>query len=217
MAVPPTIPTSFVPPAPSARTARVDIGGAFSFIALSILAIAVLGAGGIFGYQKYLESVKASGDATVVADQQKIDAATIGEFVHLEQRIDTAKQLLAGHLAPSALLDLFGDLTPASVRFSSFKFSASETAGAYKVTAAGTGASFNALAVASASFSASPKLKNPIFSSLTLNKDGSIGFSLTADVPTDLVAATAAALGAGAPSATGTTTPKAASTTLPTP
>ena len=205
MALPPTIPTSFVPRSQTQRPERLDFMGAFFFVGVGILAIAIIGAGAVFGYKLYLERTKAADDALVAHDEQMIDPTVVAGFVRLQQRINTTGLLLNSHIILSQLFSLFEQSTPANVRLGSFAFvtTSGESTG-YTLSVTGTARSFNSLAVASASFSAAPYLRNVIFSNLTVAQSGDVTFTMNADIDPKLVSLSTSG---SSPSPSATTTP----------
>ncbi|MFA7302269.1 MAG: hypothetical protein WC030_00780 [Candidatus Paceibacterota bacterium] len=226
MALPPNIPTSFTPHAvpAAARGFRLDFLGAFAFLAYLVLLVVITLAVGVFAYGQMLASTQASKEEELLKEEQSIDTATAENFVRLNNRLSSGKTLLANHVLFSNFFTLLESLLPATVRFSSLNIAATDSK---KVTLEGTGVAknFNALAVASESLAREGNIKNAIFSRLTVNKDNSVAFSLSADISRELIsyawrgaapvvpAPAAEALPSAAPTVSTTT----ASTTTPTP
>jgi len=194
MALPPTIPTSFVPHAASssARRFRTDFTGAYGFFAYAIFAIVFALALGVFFYGRILASSKAAKDAALASAQANIDPATVENFVRLHNRLNSGGSLLAGHTAFSGLFSALESLLPVSVRFTSLHLSRSDT-GVSKIEGAGVARNFNALAAASNAFSVDERIKDAIFSNISVNDDGSVSFALSATLDPKLIAFTLAA------------------------
>ena len=189
MALPPSIPTSFVPRSASApvRRFRMDFMGAFGFLAYVILVGVVALAIGVFVYDQILDTKLAAKNAELAKAQQEINSSTAEEFVRLNNQLTWGKTLLANHTALSGFFAALEKRLPATVRFSSLHLTVTDTK---KLTleAAGVARSFNALALASDSFAKEGTIKDVIFSHLTVNKDNSVSFALTATIEPALVA-----------------------------
>ncbi len=203
------IPTSFVPHpgASAAERGRSSFGFSTILVVLAYLslAVALVAAGGVFAYSYYLTSVQAGKDAALAQATASLDQATIQGFLTLHDRLGSAKTLLANHVELSGLFDLLESVTPGSVRFSSVNVTLDDT-GAATLQAAGTAKNFNALAAASNYFGTDARLKNAIFSNITIGSGGTVSFSLSATLAPQLIAYTAPT-GAAMQPAPATTTP----------
>jgi hypothetical protein len=200
MALPPTIPTSFVPrPSASPRAVRgaSGISGAFFFLSAAIFALALAGAAGVFLYGRYLTSTAASKDAQLKSAQAQIDQTTVANFIELQQQLTQGEELLGGHVALSQFLDALGLLTIANVRFSQLTATVNDDHTA-TVGLSGTAASFNALAAQSAALATDSRIKDAVFSGISITKNG-VGFTLSATLDPSLVEMPAAGFSAAAP------------------
>lgn len=191
MALLPTIPTSFVPRAGTGTAARpqgsIELGGALGTLAYLILAIAFALALSLFLYGRILAGTLASKDAELAKAEAAIDPATVQSFVQLRNRLDSSQTLLAGHTAPSRFFSAFGSILPVTVRFTSLHLTIDAT-GAAKVEGSGISKSFNALSAASAAFAEDGRIKDVIFSKMTINsKDNSVSFGFSATLDPKLV------------------------------
>lgn len=195
MALPPTIPTSFVPHAMSApaRRFRSDFTGTFGYFAYGVLGIVFMLALGIFFYNRLLVSNEASKRAEVVAAQGKIDPATVEAFVRLRDRLNSGTTLLEQHTAFSGFFSVIERILPASVRFATLHISLDGT-GAAKIEGSGVAKSFNVLAAASNAFATDGRIKDAIFSNISVNRDGSVSFALSAMLDPKLIAFTPTAI-----------------------
>lgn len=208
MALPPTIPTSFVPrpQGGSGRSAHIDFIGALSYVSYFILAIAFLSALGVFAYGHILSSELERKDAALAAAESQIDPATVESFVRLRDRLSSGKTLLDKHAAFSSFFAALEKLLPGSVRFSALHLSLDPT-GKAKLEGSGSAKSFNALAAASNAFSADGRIKDAIFSNISVASSGVVSFSLAATIdPKLLVFAPATKLPVEPPSLPATTT-----------
>lgn len=209
MALPPTIPTSFVPHAAGAapQKFRSDFGGAFGFFAYGVLGIVFLLALGVFSYDRLLVADRAAKDTALAKAVDSIDQPTVESFVRLRNRLNQSETLLKKHVAFSNFFGVLETLLPGSVRFSTLHIALDST-GVAKIDAAGTAKSFNALASASTAFAADGRIKDAIFSKISINKDNSVNFGLTASLDPKLMAFSpnAALSGASVPAAPAATT-----------
>ena len=183
MALPPTIPTSFVPHTTTAvqRRYTFDFIGIFNVAAYLIFFITLGFAAGVFFYAQLLEGQLKSADARLAAEQKKIDSTIAQNFVRLDNRLTSATTLLNSHAALSNFFTALGAILPNTVRFSTLRVGVADGG---RVTIDGTGVAknFNALAAASASFASDGRIKDAIFSRLSVNKDNSVSFSISAMV-----------------------------------
>ena len=221
VAIPPTIPTSFVPKqivAPQARRPRPQ-AGALYYAALFILGVAVVGAGLTFAYGLFLNNVKDSRQARLHTAEQSINNETVTDFIQLRNRIQTATVILNQRIRVSQFFDALEALTLQNVRFKTLTFSVGNDRSA-KITMSGAARSFNALAVESSAFAHNDNFKRSIFSGIAADKSGVVSFTLNAELAPKLLADTvkAASAAATAPAAANiaTTTPFAAATTTTT-
>lgn len=216
MAVPPVIPTSFVPrPAASAGPrGSLGLGSVVAALGYFLLLLALVAAAGVFLYGRLLASEQATSAANLAKAESSIDEPTIEGLVQLRDRLTTAETLLNSHLALSGLFDLLESVTPADASFSSIHVSFDQNGNAVLV-ANGTARSFNSLAAASNDFSMDARLKNTIFSNLQIGASGSVGFVLTAMLDPKLIAYTGVSTPTVAPSVPVTTGTSTATTTTP--
>lgn len=188
MALPPTIPTSFIPHAASApaHKFRGDLTGAFGFFAYGVLVLVFVLALGIFFYGRILDSSKTSKDVELASAQAAIDSVTVDNFVRLRNRLSSSKTLLDGHAAFSGFFSALEKILPASTRFTTIHLSRSD-GGPSKIEGAGMARSFNALAAASNAFATDGRIKDAIFSNISVNKDSTVSFSLSATLDPKLI------------------------------
>lgn len=211
MALPPTIPTSFVPHTPSiGRPFRNDFTGAFGFVAYAILLIAFALALGVFFYGRVLAGEKSAKDAALAKAEAAIDPATVESFVQLRDRLNSSQTLLGNHVAFSGFFSVVETILPITVRFTSLHV-ALGTSGGAKVDGTGVAKSFNALSAASEAFATDGRIKDVIFSKMTINKDNSVSFALAATLDPKLLVFSPNASQSGMPAAASasstTTTP----------
>ena len=187
MALPPTIPTSFVPHSNATqRKFRADFSGAFGLLAYAVLGVVFLLALSVFFYGRYLSVDKAAKDKKLLAAEAAIDSKTVETFVRLRDRLTSSDTLLEGHVAFSGFFSSLEKVLPTTVRFTALHLLFDAT-GAPKVDGAGVAKNFNALAAASAAFAADGRIKDAIFSNISVNKDNSVSFSLAATLDRSLI------------------------------
>jgi hypothetical protein len=155
-------------------------------LSLVILGIAILGAGGVFGYERYLLSIRDTKSVAVQKAQEGIDASTVEEFIRTRDRFTAAKGLLNNHVAVSNFFNLLESLTLQNVRFNSLSFTLAEDRSA-EIQMNGTARTFNALAAQSSAFSAEKRIKRAIFSDIKVNDNKTVSFSLGAEVDPKLL------------------------------
>lgn len=214
MALPPTIPTSFVPKPASVATRRfrTDLTGAFSFFGYSVLGVVILLTIGVFFYERVLIGIQNSKDAELAKIDAAIDPATAKVFVQLRDRLNSGTGLLDKHIAFSGFFSLIEDILPSTVRLSSIRLSIDD-AKKIKLTGSGIAKSFNALAFTSTSFATSNHIKEAIFSNIVVNKDDSVSFSLSANLNPALIAFSPVSATPSEETSTGDTGEQTASTT----
>lgn len=218
MALPPTVPTSFVP-RPTAQVARrSDFTGAFAFLGYGVLAVVVALAIGAFIYSQILATERNNKDAELQKRLAAIDPTTVTTFVRLRDRLSNGLDLLNKHMALSGFWSDVSSIMPATVRFDSLHLSA-DSSGVIKLEGTGKAKSFNALAAASDAFAKDGRIKDAIFSGITI-QSSAVSFSLAATVDPSLVTfspsagtAPAASAGTGATTASPAPTAGAATTT----
>jgi hypothetical protein len=195
MALPPTIPTSFVPhsSANAPRRYRFDFIGAFSFLAYGIFLLTIALAVGVFLYAGVLAAQLKSKDIQLAKERDKINTTLAHSFIRLDNRLIAGQKLLDDHIALSNFFRTLGTALPNTVRFSALQLNATD---AKKIIVSGSGVAknFNALASASVSFASGGDIKDAIFSRIVVNKDNSVSFALVATVDPKLISFNVATL-----------------------
>jgi hypothetical protein len=190
MALTPNIPTSFVPRAGAIgeRHISADFGTALSFIAYILFVLVVFLAIGIFFYGRILTGTIQSKNAELAKAEAAIDPATVEGFVKLRDRLTESKSLLAAHFAPSGFFAALEAVIPASVRFTGLHL-AIDANNVATVEGAGVAKNFNALSAASTAFATDGRIKDVIFSKMTINRlDNSVSFNFSATLDPSLTA-----------------------------
>lgn len=204
MATPPTIPTSFVPkqPLPESRRKASPGSNILLIVSIAILGISALGALGVFGYGRYLDSALEVKKTALEEEQRKTDGAAINDLIRLKRRFDSGKQILNAHTVPSRFFDTLEKITLQNVRFDAMKLSISDDRSA-RLEMSGVARNFNTLAAQSNVFADDDAIRRAIFSGFIPNKNGTVGFSVTADLDPSVILVPGTQFG-GQPSATTT-------------
>jgi len=188
MALPPTIPTSFVPHSTATpRRFQTDLTGAFGFFAYAVLGAVVVLALGVFFYGRILAADNAAKSKALQNKVAAIDPKTVENFVRLRDRLTSSEALLGGHVAFTGFFSSLEKILPTSVRFSTFELSLDALGAAASVEGTGVAKSFNALAAASAAFAEDGRIKDAIFSNIVVNKDSSVIFTLAATLDPGII------------------------------
>ena len=190
MALPPSIPTSFVPLSASAaaRRFRVDFTGIFGFFAYIVLGCVIALALGLFFYGRILANQQSAKDAELasVVEKSKDLIIEVEGFVRLRNRLTSSVTLLDKHIAFSSFFSVLEGLMPSTIRFNSLHFSLADT-GEVKLSGSGVAKNFNALAAASLAFAEDGRIKNAIFSNIAIGKNNSVSFVLSTTLDPKLV------------------------------
>ncbi len=182
MALPPTIPTSFVPPSSSGpRRFTSDYTGAFGFFGYGVFVLVIILSIGVFSYDKVLDAQLKAATDNIAQAEKRINSDTVHDYVELRNRLDSGRVLLQNHIALSDFTGVINMDLPTTVRFTSMHLAVTDT---QKVTfdANGTAASFNALASLSKKIGELGHVKDAVFSNIAINKDSKAGPSVTFSV-----------------------------------
>ncbi len=188
MAVPPTIPTSFVPKQPVNTQPRKQRSGtnAFMLVAVAVAGLSIIAAAGVFGYEYFLKGVRAAKVAELDRAQQAVNIDTVESYIRLKDRLNTTKTILDRHVESSEFFDVLEQLTLQNVRFNTLSITVAEDRTA-EIEMGGTARSFNALAAQSQKFAAEKRIKRAIFSGIDVNENDTVNFKLTASIDSRLI------------------------------
>jgi len=153
-------------------------------IAAIILILTILGAGGMFLFERFTVQNIESKRESLERSRGAFEPATIKELSRLDRRIETGKSLLERHISVSLFFDELERLTLSTVRFRTFSYDQKDDGRAI-IVAQGDAASFNAVALQSGGFSRSAIISEPVFSNVNIGDVGSIQFDFTAIINTD--------------------------------
>ena len=144
-----------------------------------LLGVGTLASAGVFGYELYLKSARDAKAAELTAAQRAVDIDTVEGFIRLRDRLSATESILNQHVELSEFFDVLESRTLQTVRFSNLLISVNGDRSA-EIEMEGVARSFNALAAQSASIAAEKRIKRAIFSGITVNDNGTVGFSLSA-------------------------------------
>ncbi|MDP3763104.1 MAG: hypothetical protein Q8Q92_00355 [bacterium] len=180
--MPPKFQSSFIPKGPIVSTGtgaslgrRVKERNLFTFLATIIFTISVLLALGVFGSKFYLQYRIDQMSVDLETARTALQPEIIRELTSLNDRIISTKELIAGHRVLTSLFEFLEVSTPKTVRFSDFRYSATEQG--LELSMKGEARGYAALALAADIFSKSQNFKDPVFSNLSLNERGDVSFS----------------------------------------
>lgn len=179
------IKSSFIPheaSAPSAAKKGRVHSGAMDLIALIAIVVffasAALAAA-VFLYQQFLKAESASKVDQLERAKAAFEPSLIQELARLDDRMNAAEAVLAGHIAPSVLFRVLEQVTLQTVSFESLEFNAAEAEPS--ISMRGLAGSVNAIALQADLLNKSGIFKNPIFSNIT-REPGGVRFDLTTKV-----------------------------------
>ena len=201
--------TSFIPKTslqmPSGGRPQHNPAALANIVAGALLILAIVGAGGVYFFQIYTASQITAKQNSLAQARSAFEPSTIQQLARLDTRIETAKTLLANHVAVSNLFDELEQLTLSSVRYTNFNYSA-VSPGHVVLTMSGEAASYNAVALQSDEFAKSSIITDPIFSNVNVNQNGLITFDFTAIINTSNMLYAASSTAASVASSTAATT-----------
>jgi hypothetical protein len=193
--------TSFIPKKPLMPTTGLRHTKHVSFFSILVILIfifSILGAGLVFAYQKYLGSRIASMQKSLEAAERSLDANLIGEWVRLDKRVESTKDLLHTHIAFSNFLDLLETMTMRDVYFKNFGYTLTNN-GRVAIAMDGEASSFATVALQSDEFAKNSKvMTNQLFSNIDLTQTGNVVFRFTATLDPSVVSYEKLIMGQGA-------------------
>ena len=183
--MPEQVTTSFIPKKPEERETRRSPAGVLSIIAMLVFVVALLGAGGVFLYGKFLDGSIVRKQESLERAREAFEPALIEELARLDARMMSVDMLLGRHRAFSNLFAALEELTLQNVRFSELSYA--ETPSGHLVAMVGEAGSFNALALQADVLGKSPQLHDVIFSDFSVNERGAVDFNVSATLDPSLL------------------------------
>ena len=192
MALSPSIPTSFVPKQPvSTDKRRFSSGGnnVLLIIASVILALTIIAAIGMFAYVQFLNKAETAKAAQIVQAQKKVSQDSVNQFIRLRDRLAAARGIINQHVALTQFFNLLETITLQNVHFDGVDIAVADDRSA-QIMMTGEAKDFNALAAQSTVFANQKYIKSAIFSGISINKDNSVAFNVTANLDPAIVVET---------------------------
>ena len=192
---PTKVPTSFVPKQPVKPSGRFSQSGtnALLFISTIVFAVAVVGAIGVFGFEKYLQTILEKKAQEVTAVQASLNTEQVQEFVRTRNRFSAAQDVLENHVTASKFFALLEKMTLKTVQFSSLTLVVADDRSA-TLDMSGVARTFNALAAQSSLLAGEKQVKRAIFSNISVNNNSTVDFTLEAEVDAKLITLTSTEL-----------------------
>jgi hypothetical protein len=180
----PKFQSSFIPKGPLATPGAIGRvhkkeKSFFGIIGTIVFILTLLTAAGVFGYTQFLKYRISKMSSDLEAARAAIDPSVIRELTRTDARIKSTQQLLSRHVAMSPLFDYLEDSTLRTVRFTELGYGEGDRGGLGLILK-GQARSYAALSLQSDEFAKSAYIKEPIFSDLTLDDKGNVGFSFNA-------------------------------------
>jgi hypothetical protein len=178
----PQVSASFIPKKPlqEVRGGRRGASGLIFLLAFLIFIASLVAAGGAFVYGHYLSLALEGKKASLQKYQEAYDLPTIQTLVRFDSRINEARTVLHNHLAPSSIFSFLASQTLAKVRFNSFAYEVGAADKGPIIHLEGTADSFATVALQSDQLGNNKVLKDVIFSNITIQGDGKVGFTVSA-------------------------------------
>jgi hypothetical protein len=186
--MPPQMPTSFIPkrpvssePVPEQHTNRaVSI---LSLIAFVIVVATALSYVGVHLYEKQLIAQKQKTDQLINESRKGIGTEFLTEMKTLSNRMKGVQAVIDRHIVVTPIFTALEQTTLRSIQYKSFGYEfmndPTTSEQTVKVTLTGTAKSYATIALQSDSFTQNTLIKNPVFSSLTVDdKTNNVNFKL---------------------------------------
>ena len=181
-------PTGMAGNAPVIRRAPSSI---VMTLATIIFIVSIAAAGGLYAWKFVLTADQKSYKEQLSQRQEQFDLGLIRDLKQVNVQINTARQLMASHLAISQVFESLGRLTVEKVRFSNMELSTGTgaTAGSdIKITMRGTGVDLSTVAFQSQvlgeleQYGLRDIVKNPILSDPTEDEKSIVSFDFSASM-----------------------------------
>lgn len=184
--------TSFIPKKPLATTSAPVRSGGGSFLSLIawllLIAAGVL-AGGSYLYRNSLEGSLVRMRADLESARNSFEPSLITELQRLNKRIDSANELINGHVVVTPLFQAISTSTLKSIQFTRFSYILpSDTSASVTIRMSGKARDYTSIALESDQLASNKNIHNAIFSNLSLDeRTGVVNFDLSFTVDADLI------------------------------
>ncbi len=179
----PQIPTSFIPKRPVSSEPvgpeqRSRAVGILSFIATIFVVATALAYGGVYLYGRQLAARQATAVTAIDEARKGIGTDFLNDMKRLDARIEGVKLLVKNHIVVSPIFAALEKTTLRSVQYKSFDyelmFDPVTKADVVQVTLTGNAKNYSTIALQSDAFAENDLIKNPVFSSLTVDDKTSV-------------------------------------------
>jgi hypothetical protein len=181
--------TSFIPKKPISSVGTVSKGptSLFTVLAIIILVIVAIAAGGLFVYKGYLGRQKESLSVSLLKVRDSFEKETIDELELFNKRTDAAKEILDSHIVLSPVFELIGNLTIPSIQYTKFEHQTSEKG--FYVKMSGISRDYRSIALQADVFNSAKGryFKNVVFSNLIKDKNNYVTFNIEFSVDPNLL------------------------------
>lgn len=173
--------TSFIPKKPvvKERSTTSEPISPLIVIALLILFTVALAAGSIYFFKKLTEKQLDDMKENLKLAQADFETEKIADLQVLDRRLKASAEILSGHVAVTPLFKALQELTLKTVRFTEFNYELGEDRGApIKIITSGQAVGYRSIALQSDLFIKNKSFIDPVFSNLSLDKNGNVLFDL---------------------------------------
>ena len=164
---------------PGKPVRHVYASGIISIFFVVIFVMALLSAGGVYAYGRFVANDLAN-KQTVLAEAIQTMETDANMYIKLNERISTVKSILAGRHFLSRVFFALENKLFRDVWFTDFKYSDKNNVST--VTVDGKARSFASIAVQSDEFARDGFLKNPSFYNFRLGDNGIVNFTFKSDI-----------------------------------
>jgi len=173
--------TSFIPKKPIMEE-RANVARPISIFLIAsifILFIVLLGTGGLYFYQKSLNSNLANMQQSLATDENSFEPSKITELQVLDKRLNAANEILSNHIAVTPIFTELQNITMQTVRFTKFTYDlGTDKSDNIDIHMSGVAIGYRSLALQSDLLAQDKNFINPVFSNLTLDNSGNVTFDL---------------------------------------
>ncbi len=183
--------TSFIPKKPITSNESVSAKeptNFFSLVTIFLLIVSVLISIGLFVYKVYLIKQQDTLSSSLLLTKDSFEKNTIDELELFDRRTESAKNILANHVATSPLFTALENVTIPQVQYLNFDQKIDDS-GVISITLKGLAQDYKSIVLQSNIFGG-PKgasFKNVLFSNLTKDKNNNVGFNLKFNIDPDLL------------------------------
>lgn len=151
----------------------------FTIVGVVVFLTTIAASGGLLIYKGLTERsiTKMASDLDIA--KNRFEPSKIVQLEVLNKRLNAATEILGKHVAISPIFEELGKITMKTVRFRDFEYSlSSEPSPKIFVRMTGEGVGYRSIALQSDLFSQDKYFIDPVFSDLSLDSKGNVGFQL---------------------------------------